>query len=118
MHARRRRACDLPSPEVLALRANASEATRLRRVHLRSAVELVRRHVRRAALADHRDLDLSRVLEVVLDLACDLMREQNRGVVVDLIWLDDHADLTAGLKRVYLLHARVRRGEALERREP
>ncbi len=49
-----------------------------------AVLELVRGDVDRPALADHRHLDLARVLEVVLDLARDLVREQHRAVVVDL----------------------------------
>ena len=73
---------------------------------LATGVEAVRGDVRRAALADDRHLDLARVLELVLDLARDLVREQDRRVVVDLLRLDDHADLAAGLQRVDLLDAR------------
>ena len=57
-------------------------------------------------LADHGHLDLARVLELVLDLARDLVREEDRLVVVDLGRLDDHPDLAAGLERVHPLDAR------------
>src|SRR3954468_21198877 len=63
------------------------------------------REVDRAALPYHRDLDLARVLELLLDVARDPVREQRRGVVVDLLGLHDHADLAARLHRVDLLDA-------------
>ena len=44
----------------------------------------VLRDVDGTALADHGHLDLARILELGLDLARDLMREQNGLVVVDL----------------------------------
>src|SRR5215208_7271685 len=75
------------------------------------------RDVDRARLPDHRHLHLARVLEVVLDLARDLVREQDRSVVVDLVWLHDHANLPPCLERVDALDAGVRLRELLERRE-
>ena len=42
------------------------------------------RHLDRAALADHDHLHLARVLELILDLPRDLVREEHGGVVVDL----------------------------------
>src|SRR5207237_8125379 len=86
----------------------------LRGVEPLSLLGLVRGHVRGAALADHRHPDLARVLEVVLDLACDLVREQDGCVVVDLGRLDEHPDLAAGLQRVDLLDAWMGRRELLE----
>src|ERR1700759_2343173 len=58
-------------------------------------LEPIRRDVDRPALADHRHLDLPGVLEMVLDLAGDLVREEHGAVVVDLVRLDEHADLAA-----------------------
>jgi hypothetical protein len=49
------------------------------------------------ALADHDHLDLARILELILDLARDLVREEDGAVVVDLRRLDDDPDLAAGL---------------------
>src|SRR5207249_2070485 len=46
-----------------------------------------------------------------------LMREQYGSVVVDLLRLDDDADLAAGLERVDLLDAVVPRRDLLERLE-
>src|SRR6266705_870559 len=71
-----------------------------------------------AALADHRDLDLPRVLELPLDLAGDLVREEHRPVVVDLPGLDEDPDLSAGLDRVDLLDTRLLGGDLLERLQP
>src|SRR5437867_7760862 len=67
----------------------------LRRVDSLPLLGLVRGHVRGAALANHGHPDLAGVLEVVLDLAGDVVREQNGSVVVDLGRLDEHADLAA-----------------------
>ena len=55
---------------------------------------------------------------MVLDLTCDLVREEHRSVVVDLLRLDEHADLSSGLQCVDLLDPRVPAGELLERLEP
>jgi hypothetical protein len=77
-------------------------------------LHLVRGDIDGAALADHRHLDLPRVLQVALDLACDLVREQNGSVVVDLLRLDEDADLTSCLERVDLVDAGVARCELLE----
>src|SRR4051794_5506577 len=48
-------------------------------------------------LPDDGDLDVARVLELLLDLAGDLVREQNRAVVVERPRHDHDADLAAGL---------------------
>ena len=48
-------------------------------------------------LPDHGHLDLARVLELVLDLPRDLVRQERGAVVVDLGGLDDHPDLATGL---------------------
>src|SRR5436853_1996280 len=74
--------------------------------------------VDRAALADHRHLHLPGVLELILDLARDLVREQRGLLVADLARADDHTDLAAGLQRVHLVDSRLRRRELLERLEP
>src|ERR687892_2847814 len=70
--------------------------------------------VGRARLADHGHLDLAGVLELLLDLARDLVREQYRAVVVERARRDHHADLAAGLHRVDLVDAVVARGDVLE----
>src|SRR3954468_18858662 len=70
--------------------------------------------VGRPRLPDHGDLDLPGVLELLLDLARDLVREQDRAVVVQRAGLDHDADLAAGLHRVDLVHAVVAGGDVLE----
>src|ERR1700709_462330 len=72
------------------------------------------RELDRPRLADDRDLDLPRVLELAFDLAGDLPGEQHRGAVVDRRRPYDDADLAAGLHRVDLLDAGVARGDELE----
>src|SRR3954454_14463263 len=70
--------------------------------------------VGRARLPDHGDLDLARVLELLLDLAGDLVAEQDGAVVVERAGHDHHADLAAGLHRVDLVDAVVAGGDLLE----
>src|SRR5690242_5637016 len=70
------------------------------------------------ALPDYSHLDLPGVLELVFDLARDLVRQQYRLVVVDLLRRHDHADLTPGLQGVDLLDADVVAGQLLEGLQP
>src|SRR3954451_25033897 len=70
------------------------------------------------ALADDRDLDLARIFELVLDLAGDLVREEDGGAVVDLLRLDEYADLAPGLEGVDAIDAFVAGGDVLERLHP
>src|SRR5512132_1307494 len=76
-------------------------AGRLRRRKSRSPmsggyqVDLLR-VIDRARLPDDRDLDLSGVLELLLDVARDRPAEEDRRVVVDGIGGHDDADLAAG----------------------
>src|SRR4051794_37846011 len=72
----------------------------------------------RARLADHRDLDLARVGQVVLDLLDDVPREAGRGEVVDLLGTDQDPDLAAGLDRERALDAGEALGDALQVLEP
>src|SRR5215217_569512 len=65
-------------------------------------------------LPDDGDLDLAGVLELLLDLAGDLVGEQHGAVVVERARLDHHADLAAGLHGVDLVHAVVARRDLLE----
>src|SRR5215211_5611666 len=65
-------------------------------------------------LPDDRDLDLAGVLELLLDLAGDLVGEQDGAVVVERARLDHHADLAAGLHGVDLVHAVVAGRDVLE----
>src|ERR671930_662297 len=70
--------------------------------------------VDRPALADDRHLHLAGVLEVILDLPRDLVREQNGAVVVDLARVNDPPDLAARLERIDLVDAGLLRGELLQ----
>src|SRR5436190_14455158 len=72
----------------------------------------------RARLPDDGHLDLARELELLLDLARDLVREQRRGVVVELARRHHDADLASGLHRVHLVHAGVAGGDLLEVAQP
>src|SRR3954451_3645352 len=67
-----------------------------------------------ARLPNDGDLDLAGVLELLLDLAGDLVAEQHRAVVVERAGHDHHADLAAGLHRVDLVDAVVAGGGLLE----
>src|SRR4051812_49739250 len=64
-------------------------------------------------LPDDGDLDLAGVLELLLDLAGDLVAEQDRAVVVERAGDDHHADLAAGLHGVDLVDAVVAGGGLL-----
>src|SRR3954447_14351090 len=70
--------------------------------------------VGRARLPDHGDLDLPRVLELLLDLAGDLVAEQDGAVVVERARYDHDADLAPGLHGVDLVDAVVAGGDLLE----
>src|SRR3954464_2323361 len=70
--------------------------------------------VRRARFADDGHLDLPRILELLLDLACDLVRQQDRAVVVEGAGVEHDADLPAGLHRVDLVDALVACRDVLE----
>src|ERR1043166_6071720 len=69
-------------------------------------------------LADHRDPDLARILELLLDAPGNLARQSLRARVVDPMVLHHDADLAAGLDGVALLHALERVSDPLERLEP
>src|SRR3954452_16623332 len=70
--------------------------------------------VSRARLPDHRHLDLPGVLELLLDLAGDLVGEEHGAVVIERARLDHHADLAAGLHGVDLVHPVVPGRDLLE----
>src|SRR5262245_28685550 len=72
----------------------------------------------RAGLPHDRDLDLARVLELLLYLLGDVARHDLRREVVDVLRLDHDPDLATGLHRVHLLDARVARADLLEALEP
>src|SRR6267142_1269068 len=67
-----------------------------------------------AGFADHRDFDLSRILELVLDPARDVLREPDRFLVGDLLALDHDADFATGLQRERLRDALERVGDPFE----
>src|SRR5690349_24577950 len=69
--------------------------------------------VGRARLPDDGDLDLARVLELLLDLAGDLVAQQDRAVVVERVRGDHDPDLPAGLHGVDLVDAVVAGGDLL-----
>src|SRR4051794_23085009 len=69
--------------------------------------------VGRPGLPDHGHLDLAGVLELLLDLAGDLVAEQDRAVVVERAGDDHHADLAARLHGVDLVDAVVAGGALL-----
>jgi hypothetical protein len=56
------------------------------------------REVNGPRLPDHRDLDLTGVLELVLDPPGDILRQPDRGFVGDAIALDHDPDFAPGLK--------------------
>src|SRR4051794_497049 len=76
------------------------------------------RVVRRARLADDRHLDLAGILELLLDLAGDLVRQQDGAVVVERAGVEHDPDLAAGLHRVDLVDAFMPRGDVLEVAQP
>src|SRR5262249_22888993 len=51
----------------------------------------------RAGLPDHRDLDLARIRELLLDLADDVAGQPGRRQVVDLLRANEDPHLAAGL---------------------
>src|SRR3954454_2688706 len=72
------------------------------------------RVVHGARLADDGDLDLARILELLLYLAGDLARQDHHPVIVDGVGRDHHTDLAAGLHRVDLVDPGVAFGDVLE----
>src|SRR3972149_4309035 len=76
------------------------------------------RVLHRAPFADNGDLDLPRVVQVLLYLLADLLRHSVGAEVVDLFGLDDDAYLAAGLDGERLLHAREGVGHRLPRFQP
>src|SRR5438552_14303166 len=72
----------------------------------------------RAGLADDRDLDLTRVLQRVLDLLCDVARQPRRLKIVELLGLDHDPDLATRLDRERFFDARKAVRDAFEFLEP
>ena len=68
-----------------------------------------------ARLANDRNLDLTRILQLPLDLACDFVAEQCSSIVIDLFGLDHYPDLAPGLHRVAALHPALGGGDLLQR---
>src|SRR5687767_10764012 len=64
--------------------------------------------------ANDRDLDLSGVLQLVLDAPGDVLRQPDRFLVGDLLALDQDPDLTSGLERERLRHPLERIGDVFE----
>ena len=69
-------------------------------------------------LPDHRDPDLTRVLQLLLHLLRDVARDHLRGEVVDVLRLDQDPDLAARLHRVDLLDAREGVADLLQAFQP
>src|SRR5829696_7014782 len=67
-----------------------------------------------ADLADHGDLDLPRVLELLLDPLGHVAGEDLGGDVVDVLGLDHDPDLAAGLHGEHLVDPGVAAGDLLE----
>ena len=76
------------------------------------------RGLRVPRLADHRDLDRARVLELALDPAPELLGDVAGPVVRDLLGRDDDPDLPARLDGERLLDALDRHREVLQALEP
>src|SRR6266516_1403274 len=68
----------------------------------------------RADLADHGDLDLTRVLQLFLDLLRDIARDHRRRQVVNRLGLHEDPDLASRLHRVHLLDPRERVADLFE----
>src|SRR5882672_12243333 len=85
---------------------------------LATAVPSMRRplpcKIHRPRLPDHHDPDLSRILEIALDLAGDLLRELSRAGIVYGIGRHDHAHLASRLDGEDFLDALELRGDLLE----
>src|SRR5256885_3789992 len=75
-------------------------------------------NVHRPCLAYHHDLDLPRILHVLLNAARDALGEVVRRAVVDRGRRDHDAHLPARLDREHLLHPRELARDALQVRHP
>src|SRR5690606_32073166 len=69
-------------------------------------------------LPDHRDLDLTGVLQVVLELAGDLTGEVASLEVGDVARVDQHTDLASGLQGELLFDSRELECDPLETLQP
>src|SRR3954451_3072825 len=86
----------------------------LRRLRQKADVTRLSSVVGRARLPYDGDFDLARVLELLLDLAGDLVAEQDRAVVVERARHDHDPDLAARLHGVDLVDAVVAGRDLLE----
>src|SRR5215813_5457600 len=86
------------------MRATRSRSVRSATVAGPSKSALLR-VIDRAGFADHGHLDLTGVLELVLDAARDVLGEPHRFLVGDLLALDHDPDFAAGLQRERLRDA-------------
>src|SRR3990172_5939816 len=68
-------------------------------------------------LADDRDLDLARILHLVLDTLGDVPGHDVGGLIIDLLALDHHPDLPARLDGEALLHPLEGDGDLLQLRQ-
>src|SRR5688572_2641524 len=76
------------------------------------------RKVHRSRLTNRDDFDLTGILELGLDTACDLLGQGPHSHVVDVVGSHDHPNLPTGLNREDFLDALVARGDLLETLEP
>ena len=67
-----------------------------------------------AGLTDNRNLNLTRIGHLVLNLCCNLVRELDAFLVAHLVGTDNHAQLATCLDGVSLNHARVAHGYSLK----
>jgi len=72
----------------------------------------------RTRFAHHRDSDLSRVGQLVLDLLRNLAGDDLGGEIVHVGRLHHHAHLAPGLHREHLLDARLAARDLLDARQP
>ncbi len=73
-----------------------------------SAIKRLLRHTDRAGLADNDHADLAGILHLVLDLLGDVVGKDRGLSIGDLLRLNHHVELAAGLHRVGALDALVR----------
>src|SRR5438067_7971902 len=84
----------------------------------RASVSMSACKVHRPRLANHHDLDLSRILQLGLDTPRDLLAQGGHAHVVHLLRRHDDAHLAPRLNREHAVHAAVARRDALEPLEP
>src|SRR5687767_5063732 len=72
------------------------------------------RHFRKARLADHRDLDLAGIRELLFEGLGDVATDLRGARVVGVLGAGDDPQLAASLDRKCLLHARKAAGDRLQ----